>query len=33
MAARHADIVKPRKIAGLLNIGEAGDPSDKLKFC
>ena len=25
--------VKPCKIAGFLNIGEAGDPSDKLKFC
>jgi len=33
MSARHADIAKPRKIAGFLNIGEAGDSSDKLKFC
>jgi hypothetical protein len=32
MSACHADIVKPSKIAGLLNIGEAGDSTDKLKF-
>jgi len=32
MAASHADIVKPCKIAGFLQVGEAGDSSDKFKF-